>query len=193
MEALLTIPVWLLCAVIFALRVADVTLGTMRTISIVKGHITPAMVLGFFELLIWITAISQVITRLSESWWLALAYASGFAVGNGVGLTVERWTANGAAVVRIMSAVGGSEIADRLRRDGYLVTSFAGDGGGAPMTLVYAMAPRRRARQIIEMSREVDPDLVYVVDPAHETNGSPQLRLRPVPHATGWRAAFKKK
>jgi uncharacterized protein YebE (UPF0316 family) len=193
MDSITNIPVWLLCGVIFVLRVMDVTLGTLRTVAIVRGHVTPAVVLGFFELVIWVAAISQVISRLHESWWLALAYAGGFAAGNGVGLTLERWTANGAAVVRIMSDDAGREIAERLRGAGHAVTTFTGDGGERPVTLVYAMAPRRETRRMIAASRTIDPDLVYVVDPAYETNGGLHLRLRPVPHSTGWRAVFKKK
>jgi uncharacterized protein YebE (UPF0316 family) len=42
-------PVWLLCLLIFVLRVCDVSLGTVRTVAIVKGHISLSVVLGFFE------------------------------------------------------------------------------------------------------------------------------------------------
>lgn len=193
MDWLATIPVWLLCLIIFLLRVVDVTLGTLRTVAIVKGHIWPAVVLGFFELILWVAAISQVISRLHESWWLGFAYAGGFAAGNGVGLTAERWLARGTAVVRILSQSSGGEIAERLRGEGHSVTTFLGEGGEGPVTLVYAMAPRRSTRGMIEAARTIDPQLQYLTEPAHETNGGVQLRLRPVPHATGWRAVFKKK
>jgi uncharacterized protein YebE (UPF0316 family) len=193
MEWVAVIPVWLLCVLIFGLRVADVTLGTMRTVAIVKGHITPAVVLGFFEVLIWVVAISQVITRLHESGWIALAYAAGFAAGNGVGLAVERRLARGEAVIRILSRSGGIDIARALRRDGHHVTTFTGEGPDGPVVLVYAMAPCRATRAMIAAARAVDPDLVYVTEPAHETNGGIQLRLRPVPNPTGWRAVLKKK
>jgi hypothetical protein len=46
---------------------------------------------------------------------------------------------------------------------------------------------------MLRSARRIDPDLLYVSEPAHESNGGIQLRLRPVPHATGWRAVFKKK
>jgi uncharacterized protein YebE (UPF0316 family) len=193
MEWANAIPVWLLCVVIFWLRVADVTLGTLRTVAIVKGHITPAVLLGFFELLIWVAAISQVIARLHESWWLALAYAAGFAAGNGVGLAFERGLSRGTAVIRILSQQRGDAIAELLRNDGHSVTTFEGSGGEGRVTMVHVMAPRRDSRKVVTTARSVDPDLVYVSEPAHETNGGVQLRLRPVPHATGWRSVRKKK
>jgi uncharacterized protein YebE (UPF0316 family) len=193
MEWLASIPVWLLCVLVFLLRVSDVTLGTLRTVAIVKGHIKPAVILGFFELLIWVAAISQVISRLNESWWLALAYAAGFAAGNGLGLAVERALSRGNAVIRILSRNEGQSIAARLRGDGHSVVTFLGEGEDGPVSLVYAVAPRRDTRRMVEAARAVDADLLYVTEPAHETNSEVQLRLRPVPNPTGWRSVLKKK
>lgn len=193
MELFAEAPIWWLCLLVFGLRVLDVSLGTLRTVSIVKGHIAPAAVLGFFELMIWVAVISQVISRLHESWWLGLAYAGGFAVGNGVGVLLERSIARGSSAVRLYSATGGREIADRLRRDGFEVTTFAGDGDNGPVTLVHAIAPRRRVREIVAVARGVDRNCVYVTEPAHGNSCGVQLRLRPVPHPTGWRSVAKKK
>jgi uncharacterized protein YebE (UPF0316 family) len=188
-----SIPVWLLCILIFVLRICDVTLGTIRTVAIVKGHITVAAFLGFFEVLIWILAVSQVITRINESLLLALAFAGGFAAGNAVGILVERKLAMGTAVVRIISTTDGTEIARSIREDGHDVAVFEGEGADGAVTLVYAVAPRRRARSMLQRACSIDPSLMYVSEPAHESFQGPSLRLRPVPHATGWRAVFKKK
>jgi uncharacterized protein YebE (UPF0316 family) len=118
MEWVVSIPVWMLCLVIFVLRICDVTLGTVRTVAIVKGRITAAAFLGFFEVLIWILAVSQVITRINESVFLALAFAGGFATGNAVGILVERKLAMGTSVVRIISTTHGTEIARAIREGG---------------------------------------------------------------------------
>jgi uncharacterized protein YebE (UPF0316 family) len=193
MSLLAAVPLWLLCVLIFVLRVCDVTLGTVRTLSIVKGHITISVVLGFLEVMIWIVAISEVIVRLHESWFLALAWAGGFAAGNAVGILVERRLALGTSVVRLLSSSHGEEIAKALHDQGHMATTFAGESAIGPVKLVYAMAPRRRVQDIIQAARRSDPDLFYVIEPAHESNGGFGPRLRPVPHATGWRATFKKK
>jgi uncharacterized protein YebE (UPF0316 family) len=193
MEWVASIPVWLLCIVIFFLRICDVTLGTVRTVSIVKGYLTLAAALGFFEVLIWILAVSQVIWRIKESFFLALAFAGGFAAGNAVGILVERRLAMGTAVVRIISMAHGPEIARAIREDGHEVSEFGGEGADGAVTLVYAVAPRRQTRQMLQRARSIDPSVLYVSEPAHESFQGASLRLRPVPHATGWRAVFKKK
>jgi uncharacterized protein YebE (UPF0316 family) len=189
-----SLPVWLLCVLIFGLRICDVTLGTVRTVSIVKGYLSLAVALGFFEVLIWILAVSQVIVRINESIFLALAFAGGFAAGNAVGILVERRLAMGTSVVRILSNTHGEAIAAALREDGHDVTVFDGEGPDGPITLLYAVTPRRRTHHILQHARSIDPELVYVSEPAHESfRGAGTPRLRPVPHATGWRAVFKKK
>ena len=193
MDWFATIPLWLLCPVIFLFRVCDVTLGTLRTVAIIKGMIRSAVVLGFFELIIWVTAISQVIARLHESWWVMLSYAAGFAAGNGVGVLLERRLALGTAVTRILSAEHGAEIAGALRRLGHEAISFVGTGGDGPVTMVYAIAPRRSTRRMLEAAGAIDPELVYVSEPAHESNSGLGLRLRPTGYPTGWRSVLKKK
>lgn len=193
MEWIAAIPVWALCMLIFVLRVCDVTLGTIRTVSIVKGRVSLAVVLGFFEVMIWVVAVSQVIVRLHESWLLPLSYAGGFAAGNAVGILVERRLALGTSVVRMLSAERGDDIARALRAAGLSVATFAGVGPDGPITLVYAVAPRRQTSRMLRTAQAIDPDLLYVSEPAHESNTGVQLRLRPVPNPTGWRSALKKK
>lgn len=61
------------------------------------------------------------------------------------------------------------------------------------MTLVYVAGPRKAIRSILTTARQIDPELFFVTEGAHETSRGPTPRLRPVPHATGWRASFKKK
>jgi hypothetical protein len=46
-------PTMLLGIVIFLARVADVSMGTMRTISIVHGRTKIAFLLGFIEVGMW--------------------------------------------------------------------------------------------------------------------------------------------
>ena len=75
MEFIAEIPVWLLAPLIFGLRVVDVSIGTVRTLAIVEGKVKTSVVLGFFEVLVWLVAITQVVARLDESPLLPLVYA----------------------------------------------------------------------------------------------------------------------
>jgi uncharacterized protein YebE (UPF0316 family) len=190
MNVLTDLPPWGLAILIFAIRIVDVSIGTLRTISVVQGRLALSVVLGFFEVTIWIAALSQVLIGASTQPLLILAYAGGFAGGNAVGILLERTLALGAVVVRIISTQAGSEIAEALRQVGQRVTTFHGQGRDGPVVLVYVTCRRRDLARLLEIARSVDPNIFYAVEPVERwAQGLPQ----PLPQATGWRAVFKKK
>ena len=77
---------WLILPLlIFLARVADVSIGTIRLIFISRGLKYLAPVVGFFEILIWLLAIGQIMKNLSNP-ACYIAYAGGFAMGNFVGM-----------------------------------------------------------------------------------------------------------
>jgi uncharacterized protein YebE (UPF0316 family) len=89
---------------IFAMRLADVSLGTLRIVMLVRGKRRWAGVLGFFESLIWVLAARQVLGDLDELIKI-VAYAGGYAAGTMLGSTFERWLAMGSVLVRIVAPV----------------------------------------------------------------------------------------
>jgi uncharacterized protein YebE (UPF0316 family) len=174
---------------IFGLRIADVSLGTLRTISLVQGRTLIAMTLGFFEVLIWIFVIAEVMTAVKDSPVLLVAYAAGFAAGNGVGILIDRRIAMGTEVLRILTSRAGTDIADRIRGDGQPVTVFHGEGRDGPVTLLYIICRRKAARGFIAEALEHDPDLFYVIEPVTGLN----RRLTGRPQFGDWRASAKKR
>src|SRR5690606_34835693 len=95
-----TVP--LTCLLIVAGRILDVSLGTLRTVMVVTGRRGLAFLLGFCEVLIWITVVGQLIANLNH-WAYYPVYALGFALGCFVGMTIERRLAYGTQVIQIFS------------------------------------------------------------------------------------------
>ena len=181
----------LLGIVIFVARVTDVSMGTMRTISIVQGRTRIAFLLGFVEVSMWLVIISTVIHRISEKPVLGVFYALGFSTGNVVGILLEKRIAFGHIILRIISTQSGKEIAEKIRQTGHAVTTFQGEGLSGPVTMLYVVCPRREQNQVVQTARSIEPDAFYTVDQA----GSVSKVYRPcLPNEpTGWRAIFKKK
>lgn len=184
----MNLPVGVLAVLVFLFRIVDVSLGTVRTLSVVHGRIPLAVFLGFIEVSIWVLAVGQVVTRLSDHPWLVLAFAGGFATGNAVGIRLERYLAMGSAVVRMITRRPADELERAVHSLTTGFTTFHGEGIDGPRTLVYASCPRRALPRLLEAARGVDPDLFYVVERFSELGG-----LGPLPHATGWRGVLKKK
>lgn len=151
-----------LCLLIFTARVCDVSLGTLRVIMVTQGRRLLAASLGFFEVLIWVMAVSKVMQNLNRPIY-AVAYAGGFACGNYVGLTLERWVAFGHQVVRVFSRQG-EEVAERLRALRFRVTLFEGCGRDGPVHMLYTETERREVPRLLCEARRIDPRCYYVVD-----------------------------
>lgn len=169
MEPILPISPSLMPLVIFCARIADVSLGTVRTICVTRGQRVAAVALGFFEILIWIVAVSGVFAHLSN-WLNAVAYAGGFAVGNAVGMWIEGKIALGVQTVSFISRGGAHAVAERLRFADLRVTTLTGTGRDGPVSLCVAIVPRRRTRDVIRMARDVDPHVMVTVEDVRETS-----------------------
>ncbi len=185
------LPTILLGVLIFLARVADVSMGTMRTISIVQGRTRIAFLLGFIEVSMWLVIISTVIHSISEKPILGVFYALGFSTGNVAGIILEKRIAFGHIIVRIISTQSGREIAEKIRQTGHAVTTFQGEGLTGPVTMLYVVCRRKEQTEVVQMVRSIEPDAFYTVDMA----GSVSKIYRPYcpQQPTGWRAIFKKK
>jgi uncharacterized protein YebE (UPF0316 family) len=73
---------------IFFARVTDVSMDTIRIIFIAKGYKVRAAFLGFFEVIIWLVAITQIMQNLTNI-FCYIAYGAGFATGTYVGMLIE--------------------------------------------------------------------------------------------------------
>lgn len=175
-ELLVDYP-YLLVPLIFFARVADVSLGTFRTIVIFRGHKFLASFIGFFEIIIWLVAAAQVLTNLDQ-WYLALAFASGFAVGNYVGISIENRFAIGNELVRCIS-FNRDVLADKLREMEFKVVSFDGDMGEAyPVELLFIIEKRRNVPSLIQLIKDLDPTAVYSVSDVKNIYEGPDILPR---------------
>lgn len=168
---------YLLAPLIFLARVADVSLGTFRTIVVFRGHRLLASLIGFFEITIWLIAAGQVLTNLDQ-WYLALAYAGGFSVGNYVGMWIESSLAIGDELIRCLS-YNRDVLADKLRLKGFKVVSFDGDiGKDMPVELLLITEKRRKIPSLIQLIRELDHTAIYSISDVKSVYEGPDLLPR---------------
>lgn len=148
--------------VIFLLRIGDVSLSTVRLLLTVRGHRILVPLLGFLEVLIWIFAVSGVVTNL-ESPGLMVGYAAGFATGSWVGLLLEERMALGLATVRAVVREEGPAVAAALRELGHGVTEQPGQGREGPVEILVSVLARRRVPEALHAIDELAPHSFVVV------------------------------
>jgi uncharacterized protein YebE (UPF0316 family) len=190
METYFSIPILLTGIAIFLARIVDVSLGTLRTISIIRGRTWLSFWLGFVEIIIWLWVISTVIPQIKEIPTLAVFYAFGFACGNMVGIRMEKWLAFGHIIIRVISKEHFQEMADTIRRAGFAVTTFQGEGMSGPVIELYIVCRRRDHREIVRMVHSIEPQAFYITEQVGEVSKIYRPFMTPV---TGWRAILKKK
>ena len=142
---------------IFALRVVDVSLATVRILMVMRGRKLAAWFLGFSQALVFVIAISAILADLSN-WLNIIGYAAGFATGNVVGMLFEERLAIGHTHLRIISPRMGSAIVERLRAEGYGVTEIPARGKDGAVTLLNCSVQRKHGRMVQQMVMEVDPE-----------------------------------
>ena len=161
---------------IFFARVTDVTIGTMRIIFVSRGFRFIAACAGFFEILIWLFAIGQIMNNL-DSWINYMAYAGGFAVGNYIGITIEQRLALGYLVVRIITQRDGTTLDENLRKANFVVTSMEAQGGRGPVKILYTIVKRNTLPHVVELIKSTNPLAYYTVEDLRSVSSPGPLPL----------------
>ena len=145
------------------------TLDTLRIIFMTKGLKRLAPIIGFFEILIWIIAITRIMQHLN-SWACYVAYAGGFATGNYVGMLVDEKLAIGHELIRVITRVDATELADALRAEGYGVTTVKATGMQGEVGIVYIVANRKNQKRAIQIIQQHNPNAFVTIQSIHYVN-----------------------
>jgi len=133
--------VWMV-GLVFSLRIIDVSMGTIRHIVSVQGRAFLAAIIGFWEVIIFLVAISQVLSSVRENLWLALAYGGGFATGTWFGIKLEERIALGMRMIRVITTRANDELVETLRGKGFGVTVLRGEGLSGPVYVLFSVVKR---------------------------------------------------
>ncbi len=142
-------------------RIIDVSLDTVRMVSVVQGRRGFAAILGFFQALVFICAVAKVLQNMSESAY-AIAYAVGFATGTYLGMLIEQRLAFGRQLVFFLTPKG-PELAEVLRAGDYRLAELRGRTRDGDLTILSVEIARREAQKLIRIASAVDEQCVVIV------------------------------
>ncbi|MDO8873501.1 MAG: DUF2179 domain-containing protein [Methanoregula sp.] len=165
-EAFITSPLFALVVLpflIFCARICDVTLGTIRVIFISKGINYLAPIIGFFEVIIWLLAIGQVMNNLTNI-VAYVAYGAGFAAGTYIGMAIEEKISLGLTSVRIITREDPADLMHYLRTHNYGVTSIDGEGATGKVKMVFTIIKRQDLPLVINIIKQFNPSGFYSVE-----------------------------
>ena len=154
----------LTCLAVFAAKVIEIGISSIKTTCMVKGERKLATALAFIECLIWGFVVSSVITSLSSNVWLLLSYCIGYATGLFVGSVIESKIALGTSTI---SMIVGDEyltkVEEHLKNHNQGYSVFDGRGSKGPVHRVEVTLPRKDVKGAIKKIREICDNNVFLV------------------------------
>lgn len=149
---------------IFAIRVTEMCLGTLRLLVMVRGMRKLTWVLGFIASGLYILATGVVLSNLDSALKI-VGYAAGFATGCVAGMWLETRLALGFVHLNVVSPRQGLKILERVRQAGYAATEVSGIGRDGHVTLIGTDVQRKDEAAVAELIGQADPQaFVYAED-----------------------------
>lgn len=156
---------------IFISRVMDVSLATFRTLMVVRGKRTPAAIIGFFEIIIYVMVLGTVVGDMNDP-LKVLSYGLGYAAGNYLGVTIEGIIAIGNVSVQIIPSKPENEEFKKILRDaGFAVTVLKGEGREGPREILYLTIDRRNLRILKNLAYDYDEKAFITVNDVNPLSG----------------------
>lgn len=148
---------------IFFARIIDVSIGTVRLIFTARGYRSLAPILGFFEVLVWLLAIKQILSNLTNV-MTYIGYAAGFATGTYVGIILEERLSIGNVMLRITARKNPRPLLEALKKTRHFVTDSVAHGPKGKVAIIHLTIPRQELTNIIQIIKHHDPKAIYTIE-----------------------------
>lgn len=150
---------------VFAMRLTDMSLDTLRLLFMMRGRKTLAGLIGAVQATVFILAVSTVL-RGPLNFWTVLGYALGFGAGVIVGMLAEERLAIGYGIFRIYSPARGLAVAQALRDAGHAATEFMAQGKDGTVAVVNCIVARKDIPRVRALIEQADPTAFITLDEA---------------------------
>ena len=154
---------------IFLARICDVSLDTLRMIFISKGLKNLAPLLGFFEVIIWLLAIGQIMQHL-DNIVCYLAYGCGFALGNYLGMYLDEKLLIGDVIIRVITRSDASELISELRTQNFGLTVVDAEGSQQKVKLIFSVIKRENIQHFVSVINQYNPRAFYTIEDVKSVN-----------------------
>jgi len=133
--------------IILTINIIYVSFFTIRMILTLKGQKFLAAALSSIEVTIYVVGLGLVLDNLDEFQNL-IAYAVGYALGVLLGSKIEEILALGYVTVSVITNRYDESLPNKLRDEGYGVTSWLGEGRDGPRLMMEILTRRKEQRDL---------------------------------------------
>jgi uncharacterized protein YebE (UPF0316 family) len=168
MEAFFLTDSWMftwiiLPLLIFLARILDVSIGTLRLIFVSKGYKFYAPLLGFFEVVIWLLAIGQIMQHL-DNFMCYFAYGLGFATGNYIGIYLDEKMSLGTVLIRVVPKFDTTNLINHLRTENFGASVVDIEGMTGKLKMIFTIVKRKDLKDVMGIIQEHNPQAFVTIE-----------------------------
>ena len=156
-----------ICIKIFLARIVDVSLGTVRTVLVVKGkNFTPAIV-AFFEVLIWFYAAREALNTNIDSILIPIFYAGGYAAGTYIGTFISTHFFEGLIGVQVITKTSlEPKMLKEIRDSGFgaSVVDLKNTHDKTKKDMLIIHLNKSKLKRLTKIIRKNDPDTFVAIN-----------------------------
>jgi len=156
--------------IVFAARIVDVSLGTIRVNMIIRKKKIIAALIGFVEVTIFISVIVRIIKNVDNIYGI-LAYGAGFAVGTIVGIIITEKFTRDLVSTNIISKKSNNGIKDLLLKEGFAYTCYKGTGRQGEVEIINVVCSHTSLPKLNKLVHDKDSRAFVVSHMLDKTQG----------------------
>ena len=146
-----------ICIKVFFARIIDVSLGVLRTISLFKNETLKAVVIAFFEVLIWFVIAKEALVN-DFSILIALFYSLGYATGTYIGVKISEYFSKGKSIIQVIS----NKIdLNKIKKEGFGISSIKMDNN---KKMFIIGTNNKRINNVINLIKKIDSNAFIMVN-----------------------------
>lgn len=154
---------------IFFARILDVSIGTLRLIFVSKGYKFYAPLLGFFEVIIWLLAIGQIMQHL-DNFLCYFAYGLGFATGNYLGIYLDEKMSLGTVLIRVVPKMDTTHLINHLREQSFGASLVDIEGMTGKLKMIFTIVKRKDLKEVLGIIQEHNPQSFVTIEDVKTAN-----------------------
>lgn len=159
----------LLCLEIFIARILDVSIGVIRTVELVKDNTIKAVILAFFEVLIWFLVAREALTSTDLNLMVAIFYSLGYACGTLIGSFLSKRLIKGSVGVQVISSIFNLKNINIIKRAGYGISSLKLDNN---KRMLFIEVDKKRLKELLHLINKIDnKSFITVSETKYVSNG----------------------
>ena len=160
---------FMLCLEIFIARILDVSIGVIRTVELVKDNTFKAVILAFFEVLIWFLIAREALTSTELNILIAIFYSLGYAVGTLIGSYLSKRLIKGTVGVQVISSTINIKSINRIKKEGYGISSLKLENN---KKMLFIEVDKKRLNKLLNIINKLDSkSFITVSDTKYVSNG----------------------